>query len=469
MTTGEYGGVGAIISQRGDTVYINEPYEGNPAQEFDLRPGDAIIAINGNSMIKKSVSDVSGSLKGEAGTTIELQLYRPATEEMMTKTIVRRKILMNAVPYYGMLNDSIGYIYLSSFTDKAAKEMRAAITELKENNPKGLIIDLRNNSGGIMEDAIQIVNMFVPKGQTVLSTKGKIRTWDKEYKTTQEPIDTEIPLVVLVNRASASASEIVSGALQDLDRAVIIGERTFGKGLVQSTRQLPFNGLLKMTSAKYYIPSGRLIQAIDYSNRNEDGSVGRIPDSLTTVFKTANGRDVRDGGGIQPDFNVEQKKLSNMSLYLLRDYYIFDFANQYHATHPSIASAKEFKLTDEDYNMFCDFVKSKNFTYDKKSLKMLEDLKKVAQFEGYSEDAAAEFESLEAKLNHNIDKDLQTFKPEIKEELEQEIVKRYYYQKGEIQKSLQTDIIVDKGVEVIVNTELYNKTLNKPVAKAKKK
>ena len=346
MTTGEYGGIGAIISQRGDTVFINEPYEGNPAQIYDLRAGDAIIAINGESMIKKSVSDVSANLKGEAGTTLELELYRGTTNETLNKTVERKKIIMNPVAYYGMLNDSIGYIFLSNFTDKAAKEMRNAVVALKEQNAKGIVIDLRNNPGGIMEDAIQIVNMFVPKGKTVLSTKGKIKNWDKTYQTTQEPIDTEIPLAVLVNRGSASASEIVSGALQDLDRAVIIGERTFGKGLVQSTRQLPYNGMLKITSAKYYIPSGRLIQAIDYSNRNEDGSVGRIPDSLTQVFNTANGREVRDGGGINPDFKVEPTIPSNLTMYLLRDFYVFDFANMYHAKHPSIGSPGEFVITE---------------------------------------------------------------------------------------------------------------------------
>lgn len=461
MTTGEYGGIGSIIQQRDNKVIITEPYEGMPAQLFDLRPGDAILEINGESMVGKTVSQVSEKLKGEPNSKIILKIERAGEPQLLVKELTRQKILMNAVPYYGMLNDTIGYIYLSNFTDKAAREVRDALIDLKKNpKMKGLVLDLRNNPGGILEDAVQIVNYFVPKGETVLSTKGKVKNWDRTYTTTQEPIDTQIPLAVLVNRGSASASEIVSGALQDLDRAVIIGERTFGKGLVQTTRPVSYNGMMKVTTAKYYIPSGRLIQAIDYSNRNPDGSVGRIPDSLTHVYYTANKRPVRDGGGIQPDFQIESPQVSNLLLYLMRDMMFFDFANQYAATHNTIGDVHNFKLTDQDYADFKAFVKSKDFTYDRQSDKVLKELKKIAEFEGYSDQANAEFAALEKKLQHNIDRDLDTFRPEIEQMLAQEIVRRYYFQKGEIIQTLKKDDELNKAIEVVGNPAEYRKTLN---------
>ncbi|MEG1616104.1 MAG: S41 family peptidase [Bacteroidales bacterium] len=462
MTTGEYGGIGSVITQRGDSVILTDPYEGMPAQQNDLRAGDVILAIDDVSMIGKKVAQVSEKLKGPANTKMKIKIGRPGTPEPIEKEITRKKILMNAVPYYGMVSDSVGYIYLSSFTDKAAKEVKAALIDLKKNPAmKSLVLDLRNNPGGIMEDAVQIVNLFVPKGQEVLSTRGKVKNWDRTYKTTQEPVDTEIPLVVMVSRGSASAAEIVAGALQDLDRAVIVGERTFGKGLVQTTRPIPYNGMVKVTTAKYYIPSGRLIQAIDYSNRNPDGSVGRIPDSLTHVFKTANGRPVRDGGGITPDFTVEQERASNIALYMMRDLVVFDYATEYSNKHESIGDIRKFDLTDADYDEFKNFVKAKNFTYDRQSDKVLKELKKVAEFEGYSEEAKAEFEALEAKLNHNLDRDLDTFRPEISQMLKQEIVKRYFYEKGEIITMLQSDKELKKSKEILADPSLYNKTLNK--------
>lgn len=461
MTTGEYGGIGSVIQQRDNKVIIVEPYEGMPAQVADLRPGDAILEINGESMIGKTVAQVSEKLKGEPNSQLTLKLERNGEAQPIVKELTRKKILMNAVPYYGMLNDTIGYIYLSNFTDKAAREVREALIDLKKNpKMKGLVLDLRNNPGGILEDAVQIVNYFVPKGETVLSTKGKVKNWDRTYTTTQEPIDTEIPLAVLVNRGSASASEIVSGALQDLDRAVIIGERTFGKGLVQTTRPLSYNGMMKVTTAKYYIPSGRLIQAIDYSNRNADGSVGRIPDSLTHVFYTKNNRPVRDGGGINPDFQVETPQVANIMLYMMRDMILFDFANQYAAKHNSIGDIHTFKLTDQDYNDFKQFVKSKDFTYDRQSDKVLKELKKIAEFEGYSEQAKDEFAALEKKLQHNIDRDLDTFRPQIEQMLSQEIARRYYYQKGEIIQTLKKDEELDKAIEIVGNPTEYRKTLN---------
>lgn len=462
MTTGEYGGIGSLILQRGDSVTLSDPYEGMPAQENGFRAGDVILAIDNESMIGKTSSQVSEKLKGQPNTTFSLRVKRPGVEQPIEKEITRRKIVLNAVPYYGMVNDSVGYIYLSSFTDKAAKEVKAALIDLKKNpNLKSLVLDLRNNPGGILEDAVQIVNLFVPKGQEVLSTRGKVKNWDRTYKTTQEPIDAEIPLVVMVSRGSASASEIVSGALQDLDRAVIVGDRTYGKGLVQTTRPVSYNGVIKVTTAKYYIPSGRLIQAIDYSNRNPDGSVGRIPDSLTHEFKTLNGRPVRDGGGITPDFKVEQERNSNLALYLIRDLLVFDYATLYANQHEKIGDVRDFKLTDADYEDFKKYVASKDFTYDRQSDKALQDLKKIAEFEGYSEDAKAEFAALEAKLNHNIERDLDTFRPEIQELLTQEIIKRYYYEKGEIIRMLQEDKELDKSIEILNDKALYNKTLGK--------
>lgn len=468
MTTGEYGGVGSIIQQRGDSVIISEPYEGMPAQLNDLRPGDVILTIDGESMVGKKTSDVSERLKGQPNTKFTLTIGREGVSEPITKEITRKKIQINAVPYFGMVSDSIGYIYLTSFTDKAAIEVKNALLELKKNpNCKGLILDLRGNPGGILEDAVQVVNLFVPKGKEVLSTRGKVKNWDRTYYTTIDPVDTEIPLIVMVNRGSASASEIVSGALQDLDRAIVIGERTFGKGLVQTTRPLSYNGTVKVTTAKYYIPSGRLIQAIDYAHRNSDGSVGRIPDSLTSEFKTANGRVVRDGGGILPDLQIEQEKSSNLAFYLMRDLLFFDFANQYARKHQKISDIHSFNITDADYVDFKHFVKSKNFTYDKQSDRILKDLKRIAGFEGYLEDANEEFAALEAKLNHNIDRDLDTFREEVQLLLEQEIAKRYYFEKGTIIQVLKSDKEVRKSIHILSNKKEYD-TLLAPVIVADK-
>ncbi len=469
MTTGEYGGIGSIIQQRGDKVIISDPYEDMPAQLNDLRPGDAILEIDGISMVGKTVSEVSEKLKGIPNTKLTIKIERKGDTEPLVKEITRKKIQLKAVPYYGMLNDSIGYIYLTNFTDKASSEVKNAFLDLKKkNNLSGVVLDLRGNPGGILEEAIQIVNFFVPKGQKVLETKGKVKNWDRTYSTTQEPLDTEIPLAVMVNRGSASASEIVAGSLQDLDRAVIVGERTFGKGLVQTTRPVPYNGMVKVTTAKYYIPSGRLIQAIDYSHRNPDGSVGRIPDSLTHEFKTANGRIVRDGGGVTPDLSIESENSSNLLYYLLKDNYIFDFANDYKAENQAISDIKDFNLNDIDYNKFVEFVKSKDFKYDRQSEKMLQDLKKIAEAEGYTEQAKQEFAALEAKLVHNIDYDLQFSRPEIQQYLEQEIAKRYYFQNGEIIQSLKYDNEVKKAIDILSDKNSYNKTLNTFVTKKKK-
>ncbi len=461
MTTGEYGGIGSIIQQKGDSVLISEPYEGMPAQEVGLRPGDVILAIDGESMLKKATSEVSDKLRGEANTSFVITIGREGVEEPFDVNITRRKITLNPVTYSGMINDSIGYIYLTSFTDKAAREVRNSLVELQKNPDfKGLVLDLRNNPGGILEDAIEIVNLFVPKGKTVLETRGKVSNWDRVYKTTQEPIAPDLPLVVMIDQGSASASEIVSGALQDLDRAVVIGDRSFGKGLVQTTRPISYDGLLKVTTSKYYIPSGRLIQEIDYGRRNPDGSIARRPDSLAQVFYTENNRPVKDGGGITPDVTVKLDKMPNLVLYLLGQQLIFDYANQFAAKHDNIGAIADFHITDSMYDEFKAYVKSKNFTYDRESDKALKQLERVAEFEGYSEGAAAEFKALAEKLKHDIDRDLDTFRPEIEKFLADEIVRRYYYQKGEVEQSLKKDVALKKAKEILANKEEYDKILN---------
>ncbi len=464
LATGEYGGIGALIVQRDSGVYISEPYEEMPSQIADLRAGDKLLKIDDTDLSQKTSSEVSDLLKGQANSKIVLTIERNG--QQLTKEITRKKIVMKAVPYYTMLNDGIGYICLESFTDKAADETKEALLDLMKNHQmQALVLDLRNNPGGVLEDAVRIVNLFVPKGQEVLSTKGKVKQWDKTYKTTQDPVAADLPLVVLINRNSASASEIVAGALQDLDRAVIIGERSYGKGLVQSSRNLPYDGTLKVTISKYYIPSGRLIQAIDYTHRNEDGSVARVPKEKMKEFKTANGRSVYDGGGIMPDKEVESQKMKNIVFYLLSDFVIFDYATQYVNNHPTIAPIAEYTFTDEDFNDFKQFVQQQNFTYDKQSEKAMKELRSLLEFEGYYDGAKEEFAALEKKLNHNLDQDLETAREEIKEFLSLEIAKRYYFQRGEIIQGLKKDRILDASVQLLKDPERYKKTLLPPTEK----
>ncbi|HIZ25479.1 MAG TPA: S41 family peptidase [Candidatus Barnesiella merdipullorum] len=460
-TTGEYAGIGSIIVERDNAVYISEPYEGMPAQLAGLRPGDKIVMIDNDSVKGWKSSAVSERLKGPANTKLRVTVERPGVEGTLSFDITRKKVHMPAVPYYDVVCDSVGYIYLNSFTDSAADEVKRALQDLKRRGVTSLVLDLRGNGGGILEQAVQIVNLFVPKGVEVLSTRGRNKQMDKIYKTTQEPVDEHIPLAVLIDGGTASSSEIVAGSLQDLDRAVIIGSRSFGKGLVQSTRPLPYNGILKVTIARYYIPSGRLIQAIDYSHRNPDGSVARIPDSLTHEFKTAHGRIVRDGGGIKPDIETSVERRGNISYYLMRDFYFFDYANRYAAQHDTIAPAKEFVLPDSVYNDFKAFVKSKNFKYDKQSERILADLKEVAKFEGYfDENTQKQFEALEASLNHDLDRDLETFRDEIRQLLSIEIVKRYYYQKGEVIESIKNDKDLTEACAVLNDNARYSQLLN---------
>lgn len=455
MTTGKYGGIGSIISyhKRLDRVVINEPYPDMPAAKVGLKSGDVLLEIDGKDLKGKSVAQVSDMLKGEVGTSFILKVERPGEKKPLEFKIKRESIQIASVPYYGIIGDRTGYIVLTGFTDKCAKEVRKAFINLKEQGITSLVIDLRNNGGGLLNEAVDIVNLFVPKGVEVVSTRGKVKQWDRSYKTAREPLDQEIPLAILVNNASASASEIVAGALQDLDRAVIIGTRTFGKGLVQSPRDLPYNGSLKVTTSKYYIPSGRSLQAIDYKHRNEDGSVGRIPDSLTTVYHTAAGREVRDGGGVMPDVEVKPEKYPNILFYLISENIIFDYATDFVRKHKTIAPAADFVITDADYEEFKEKVKASDFTYDRQSNKLLKSLKEMAEFEGYLEDAAEEFKALEEKLTHDLEKDLNRFSKDIKQLTSLEIIKRYYYQQGTIIQQLKDDEDVDTAIKVLANTD----------------
>lgn len=459
-TTGEYGGIGALIAQRDDYVIISDPYEDNPAQKSGLKAGDKLVEANGKDLKGKTVSDVSDILKGTPGTELLLKVERYGEPKLVDITIERAKIVISPVPVYQMLNDTVGYIRLTSFTDKASKEMLNAVLNLKKDGAQALIIDLRSNPGGILGEANKIVNMFVPKGQTVVYTKGKVSQWDKVYKATQEPVDTIMPLAVLVNSESASASEIVAGALQDLDRAVVLGRRTFGKGLVQTTRGLGYNSQLKLTTAKYYIPSGRCIQALDYSHRNEDGSVGKIPDSLISVFYTKGGREVKDGGGVMPDIEYDYSKPGNITYALLRDYAIFDFATHYYSKHPSYESINDFKFTDTDYEDFKTYIANKDFTYETNSEDALKELKKMAKLESYDALIADELAALEEKLKHNVNKDLDVFKPEISELLRMEIAKRYFYQKGGYLEALKDDKWVTQAVKLVQSPSTYKSILS---------
>ena len=475
MTTGKYGGIGAAIRyyEAKDRIAVVEPTEGMPAAEAGVKAGDIILSVGGKEMVRGDMkpqefsSKVSEALRGEPGTSFVLKVLRPLKNDstVMEFKITRKNIRTNPVPYYGMVKDSIGYLALSSFTENSAKDFKKAFIELKQKGAKSLIIDLRDNGGGSLSEAVDIVNLYVPKGQEIVVTKGKVRQAQGSYKTQNEPVDTQIPLAVLVNGATASASEIVSGSLQDLDRAVVIGSRTFGKGLVQTIRPLPYNGTLKVTTSKYYIPSGRCIQAIDYAKKNADGSVARTPDSLTTVFHTAAGREVRDGGGIRPDIEVKGDKIPNIVFYLMNDDLIFDYATQYCWDHPTLASVDDFKLTDADYEAFKKLVKSRNFTYDRQSEKMLKSLKEIAEFEGYMTEAAEEFKALEKKLNHNLDRDLDYFAKPIKEYISQEIVTRYFYQRGATMERLKDDTDLEEAIKVLQNPVRYREILSAPVKK----
>lgn len=462
ISTGEYGGIGSYIMERNGNVYVSEPQEDSPALKAGLRPGDLFVKIDGDTVLGWKSDKVSARLKGQAGTKVNVTVKRPyVTDSIIDIEITRAKIKVRPVPYYGVTRDNIGYIYLSTFNEKSADGVRDALTELKKDpRVKSIILDLRNNGGGILEGAVKVAGLFVPKGTEIVRTRGKGLLNEKIYKTTSSPVDTEIPLAILINAGSASSAEIVAGALQDIDRAVIVGNTSFGKGLVQSSRPLPYNGLLKVTVAKYYIPSGRLIQAIDYSNRKADGSPARIPDSLTKEFKTLHGRTVRDGGGITPDIKVEYPDATRITYNIVRDNWAFDFANRYRATHDSIPAPDEFVVTDEIYDEFKAFIDPERFSYDKVCETMLADLEKTAKAEGYMNDTAkAQFEVLRGLLKHDLDKDLNTNRKEISDFLASEIVGRYYNQRGQIIESLRGDVAVDSAAKVLHDPARYKSIL----------
>ncbi len=469
MTTGEYGGIGALIRKAGNYAMIEEPYENFPAQVAGLKAGDTIVFINGVSTKDKKISDVSELLKGTPNTTLKVTIKRLGTKGELEKSIVRQKISISNVPYYGMVDNGIGYMRLSGFTKDAGLEAREALTKLKESGAKAIILDLRGNPGGLLVESVNVANLFVPKNQEVVSTRGKVKQWDNVYKTSDDPVDISIPLVVLTNRGSASASEIVAGALQDLDRAVIIGQRTFGKGLVQTTRPLSYNSQLKVTTAKYYIPSGRCIQAVDYSHRNEDGSVGYVPDSLIREFSTLHGRKVFDGGGIAPDISIEPVPPSNIAISLFGKNLIFDYATVYALNKSSVANVKDLKPSDNEYNHFLEFLKGKSYDYNTQSDDKLDELIKIAKQEKYYTGAEGEFTALKGKLAHDKDKDLQTFRPEIENLLYEELASRYFYQKGRIMASLNQDPELTKAIEVLRNPQQYNSILDKSFGQANMK
>ena len=460
MTTGQYGGIGAIITKRGDYVFISEPYEGFPAQKAGLMAGDKILEINGVSAKGKTTEDVSKVLKGQPNTSVTLLMERKNQDKPFEVSFDREKVTVKSVPYSGFVADGIGYIKLRSFTRNCGKDIKKALVNLKkEQELKGLILDLRGNPGGLLNESVNISNIFVEGGEEIVSTKGKIKEWEKVYKATQKAEDTKTPLVVLINQSSASASEIVSGVMQDLDRGVIIGSRSFGKGLVQQSRKLSYNTQLKVTIAKYYTPSGRCIQALDYSNRNKDGSVGKIQDSLKTAFKTKNGRTVYDGGGIEPDIEVEQEKIGNITISLIRKRLIFDYATDYRFSHDSIASADKFQFSDENFVDFQSFLSDKEYEYTTETEDVVEKLKKIAEEEFYFKEIATEYNALIAKLEVNKKDDLNKFKSEIKELITSEIVSRYYYQKGRIIATLQFDKDVEEAIKVLKDKKRYDNIL----------
>ena len=467
LMTGKYAGVGALIrySPKYKNVFIDEPYENMPAANAGLRKGDLILSIDDLSMEGKTTQFVSDHLRGDAGTTFMIKIRRPSTGKIMKLKITRGAIKMPAVPYYGLLDSGIGYINLNQFTEDCSKDFRRAFVEMKKNGMQKLIVDLRNNGGGLESEAVNIVNLFVPKDVTIVSNHGKVKRLDRDYKTTAEPIDTVIPIVVLVNNNTASSSEITAGALQDLDRAVIMGTRTYGKGLVQTTVDLPYNGKMKLTTHKYYIPSGRCIQAVNYRH-DRGGSTEHVPDSLSKVFHTLHGREVRDGGGIKPDLEVAPDTASNIQTYLMSvidsTETVLDYIVSYVAKHPTIATPSAFELTDDDYEAFKQHVLKSGFKYDGVSEKILKELVKTAKFEGYYNDAKPEFDAIENKLKHNVAKDLDYNRDRIMQALASTIVSIYYYQRGTIEYTLKHDKQIKAAQKLLDNPAKYKEILASP-------
>ncbi len=468
--SGEYAGIGSYITQRDGYVLISGPRQDSPAAKAGLRTGDKILTIDGDDMKGKSTDAVSERLRGSIGSTVAVGILRPwVADSLQSIVVTREKIQVPAVPYYGVIGDDLGYIELNQFSEKSAEEVKAALVDLMENHKiKGLVLDLRDNGGGYLQSAVKILSYFLPKGTEVLKTRGKSKLEEQTYKTTSKPIAPDLPLVVMTDGGTASASEITAGALQDLDRAVVMGTRSFGKGLVQSTFDLPFDGLLKVTTAKYYIPSGRLIQAVDYSHRNSDGSVERIADSLTTEFATAGGRIVRDGGGITPDIKLEYPEISRVTYNVVADSWAFDFANKYAAEHPEAPEPGTDFVTDTVYSEFKAFIDPERFEYDKVCDTALSDLRKIAKIEGYmSDEVDQQITVLEGLMKHTLDKDLDTHREPISRYLEQEIAQRYYYDAGRSVARLRTDSMIDEAVKLLHDSPRYNDILHPAVTKKK--
>ena len=468
MTTGKYAGIGAVIRfyKKEDRVMVIEPQEDSPAIEAGVKGGDLILSIDGKDMKGKSTQEVSENLRGDAGTTFELTVKRAGVEHPLSFKITRRNIAMPPVPYYGMVSDGIGYIYFERFVDGCSRDVRRAVVDLKEQGAKALVIDMRGNPGGPLSEAVEVTNLFVPRGQKVVYTKGKLASVNSEHYTKKEPLDVDIPVAVLVDGSTASSAEIVSGAWQDWDRAVIVGERTYGKGLVQMIREVPYHGSLKVTTSRYYIPSGRCIQAYDYRHLNPDGSAKTLPDSLTKAFKTAGGREVRDGGGIKPDGVITPDSLPSIVYDIATSDVLLDYVNHYVQTHATIAPAGDFSLTDADYADFVKMVEESDFTYKRRTEEMMKLLERTARFEGCYEGAKPEFEALAAKMKGGVAADLELpkNKEEIKSVLESDIVARYYFRRGVVQQQLKTDKDLKTALEILTDTERYESLL-KPVKK----
>lgn len=464
MTTGKYAGIGSAIRfhKKENRAAISEPFENTPSLKVGLKAGDIIMSIDGKDVAGMPTEKVSQMLRGEAGTTFELCVKRYGEKDVIPFHITRQTIQMPCIPYFGMVHPDVGYINFTDFTENSGNELRQTFLELKKQGAKNLILDLRDNGGGALNEAVNVANLFLPKGKKVVYTKGKMKNTNREYFTANEPADTLIPIVVLVSGGTASSAEIVAGSLQDMDRAVILGTRTYGKGVVQMVQDLPYRGTLKITTSRYYIPSGRCIQAYDYRNLNADGSVGTVPDSLTHVFHTAGGREVRDGGGIKPDVEVLPDSLPTIIYDLMTSDQLFDYATRYMTAHPSIAPAGKFCLSDEEYNAFAEEIAASGFTYNRRSDDVLKLLKSIAQREGYMETAKNEFEALEAKFSNNVKADLMRSKDKIMKYVCNEIVLRYYYQKGSIQQMLTDDPCMERALDLLSKPEEYKRLLSTP-------